>query len=320
LGVGTLGACMVRKVTPEQRSEPANVNVVYYGYALTVLVALYALASSLTQELADLKHTAHLGLFLGMCVLLLGYFAIPVFGPRGTTNDLSAPLMNPVNEKPPPSTISLTLTQSLGLVDFWLFFFTLYVGTGCGLVAVNNVADMFFALGGAKGNQVVFVALISIASASGRLATGFITFKFTKLPVTNLLVFYCLLTMASQGFFALNSVGFLTVACLLAGFSFGGYWACMPLIVKEMCGTGNLGAIYNFLNFAPMLGSLTLSVLLTATLYDQQLSLYGRDLDGVRTCVDSDGRCFRESSLILAGLAFLGMLAAVLLRRRRLSR
>jgi MFS family permease len=320
--VGLLGSCMVRKVSDEERQAPANVRIVYYGYMLSVLIALYALSSSLSQELASppLKHSAHLGMFLGMCTLLLCYFVIPVVGPRGEGVNLDVPLLNPLNEKPLLNTISLTLTQSLGLLDFWLFFFLLFVGTGCGLVAVNNVADMFFSLGGAKGNQVVFVALISIASAAGRLITGFVTFKFPKLPVFNLLVLYLCLTVLGQLFFALNSVAFLTIASLLSGFSFGAYWACMPLIVKEMCGTGNLGAIYNFLNFAPMLGSFLLSVQLTASLYDQNLELYGQDQDGVRICVDAEGRCFRESSLILAGLALVGLFVGVWFRRRRLSR
>lgn len=320
LGVGLIGTLTVKKVDEKERRAPANVFVIYYGYFITVLIAIYALASSLSGEFATLKHPAHLGMFLGMCALLLCYFVMPFWGPRGSKADEYMALTAPVNERPQFSPISLTLVQSFGLLDFWLFFFILYVGTGCGLVAVNNVADMCFALGGAKGSQVMFVAIISIASASGRLTTGFLTFKFPRLPATTLLVAYTIFTMIAQVLFALPNMGVLSCACFVVGFAFGGYWACMPLIVKETCGTGHLGAIYNFLNFAPMLGSLTLSVLLTASMYDRQLEHYGQDQDGVQICVNSEGRCFQESSLLLAGLAGVSFFAAVVLRRRRLSR
>lgn len=49
--------------------------------------------------------------------------------------------------------------QSLRTVDFWLLFWAVAVGTGSGLVLLNNLAQLAEALGGAQDSQVSSVQL-----------------------------------------------------------------------------------------------------------------------------------------------------------------
>eukprot|EP00494_Astrolonche_serrata_P017405 UN17589 len=46
------------------------------------------------------------------------------------------------------------------------------------------------------------------------------------------------------------------------------FWPLLPSICTDLWGVETLGQNYNFLNFAPIAGSLTLSVLISGKIYD----------------------------------------------------
>mmetsp|Transcript_74547 Transcript_74547/g.174955 ORF Transcript_74547/g.174955 Transcript_74547/m.174955 type:complete len:106 (+) Transcript_74547:384-701(+) len=95
----------------------------------------------------------------------------------------------------------------------------------------------------------------------------------------------------------------------MGGFAFGAVWALLPMTCSELYGTAHLGAIYNFMNFAPLIGSLVLASRVPGALYDAQASKQG----GGNTCYGPD--CFRTSFLINCGVLAAGVLAAIGLDR-----
>ena len=65
-----------------------------------------------------------------------------------------------------------SLWRALATVSFWLQFLTFLVAGGCGLVVINNIAQINIARGGDKNLKDVFVSLISIFNCAGRLFWG----------------------------------------------------------------------------------------------------------------------------------------------------
>ena len=65
-----------------------------------------------------------------------------------------------------------SLWMALATVSFWLQFLTFLVAGGCGLVVINNIAQINIARGGDKNLKDVFVSLISIFNCAGRLFWG----------------------------------------------------------------------------------------------------------------------------------------------------
>ncbi|KAH9531493.1 hypothetical protein CY35_19G041300 [Sphagnum magellanicum] len=64
-----------------------------------------------------------------------------------------------------------TLLQAATTQDYWLLFFAMGCGTGSGLTAINNLAQMAESLG--SRSVGAFVALVSVWNFLGRMGSGF---------------------------------------------------------------------------------------------------------------------------------------------------
>ena len=69
-------------------------------------------------------------------------------------------------------------SQAVFTIEFWLIMFQALVGIGTGLGFINNIAGQVVALGGQLGGQLVFVSLVSVANASGRMTLGYMSEAF----------------------------------------------------------------------------------------------------------------------------------------------
>jgi hypothetical protein len=62
---------------------------------------------------------------------------------------------------------NLSLSQAVRTVQFWLLFGLFLAGVGGCLTFLNNLGQITIALGGAAGDQVVFVSIFAVGNAAG---------------------------------------------------------------------------------------------------------------------------------------------------------
>ncbi|CAK0787583.1 hypothetical protein CVIRNUC_010805 [Coccomyxa viridis] len=209
---------------------------------------------------------------------------------------------------------ALTVRECCASLNFWLLFFVFGVGTGIGLMFVNNLGQLVKSLGGLPDGQDVLVSLFSIFSAAGRLACGFLPETFLhrySVPRTAFLVAVAGLTAGVCLVSAASSLALLWVAAPLAGFAFGCHWSLMPPLASELFGMRSFASLYCLLQFATTFGTYAFATRLAGGVYQQHGRWHG---DEESECVGSD--CYRLTFIVGACTEALAMLLAVVLYYR----
>lgn len=208
----------------------------------------------------------------------------------------------------------LNLLQALRTVNFWLLFIATICGLGSGLATVNNISQIGESLGYTTIEINSLVSLWSIWNFLGRFGAGFVSDIFLHRSGWARPLFMAItLSTLSIGHIVIAS-GFtkcLYLGSFLVGVSYGSQWSLMPTISSELFGVGHMGTIFNTIAIASPLGSYIFSVRVVGYIYDKAAT--GKD----NTC--SGTHCFMLSFLIMAAVAFFGVLVALVLffRTRR---
>ncbi|CAK9869660.1 unnamed protein product [Sphagnum jensenii] len=213
-----------------------------------------------------------------------------------------------------------TLLQAATTQDYWLLFFAMGCGTGSGLTAINNLAQMAESLG--SRSVGAFVALVSVWNFLGRMGSGFasestiFSFADTKYatPRPLFLLFVQVVMAVAHLLFASSVPALLYLASILVGLAHGAHWTLMVATSSELFGLKHFGALYNTLSISATVGSYLLSVKLAGYIYDRQLATIqaaalatGKILTGPQKCIGP--QCFRSTFLVMAGVCGLGCLA-----------
>ncbi|CAM6065747.1 unnamed protein product [Sphagnum tenellum] len=213
-----------------------------------------------------------------------------------------------------------TLLQAATTQDYWLLFFAMGCGTGSGLTAINNLAQMAESLG--SRSVGAFVALVSVWNFLGRMGSGFasestiFSFAETKYatPRPLFLLFVQVVMAVAHLLFASSVPALLYLASILVGLAHGAHWTLMVATSSELFGLKHFGALYNTLSISATVGSYLLSVKLAGYIYDRQLATIqaaalatGKILTGPQKCIGP--QCFRSTFLVMAGVCGLGCLA-----------
>lgn len=186
-----------------------------------------------------------------------------------------------------------TLWEGLSSLDFWLIFVLLFAGTGSGLTLINNVGQMVPSLGG--GGAEVYVALLGVGNAFGRMAFGILSDLFRRVLSRPGWLTVSVMSMAlSMLITAFADLGVLYFSVFLTGFSYGGFWSLMPALLADRFGNRSFATLYAVASLAPAAGSLLLGEKMASAIY------VANSPPGSNTCV-GDG-CFRGTFLILCGL------------------
>ncbi len=136
--------------------------------------------------------------------------------------------------------------QMIRTVDFWLLWFQYALGATAGLMIIGHLAKIVAVQ---SGNAIkagfVFVALLAVFNASGRIIAGIVSDRIGR-TVTLVSVF--LLQAMNMVFFVRFSsfTGFLTGSAV-AGFSYGALLSLFPATAADRWGTKNLGLNYGIL-------------------------------------------------------------------------
>lgn len=76
-----------------------------------------------------------------------------------------------------PGTADFTPMQVIKEVDFWLLFLVFAVGSGAGLMVINNIGSIRLTFGGTEGDvtQTSLVITLSVCNFVGRLLFGYLS-------------------------------------------------------------------------------------------------------------------------------------------------
>ncbi|EEF52102.1 protein NUCLEAR FUSION DEFECTIVE 4 [Ricinus communis] len=208
----------------------------------------------------------------------------------------------------------LNLLQAVSTGNFWLLFIAMFCGLGSGLATINNISQVGQSLGYTAISRNSLVSLLSIWNFLGRFGAGFISDIFLHRGgwARPLFVAITLATLAIGHIVIASGFPYnLYLGSVLVGISYGSQWSLMPTITSEIFGVGHMGTIFNTIAIASPLGSYIFSVRVIGYIYDKAAS--GED----NLCYGT--RCFMLSFLIMASVAFFGVLVALVLffRTRR---
>ena len=197
----------------------------------------------------------------------------------------------------------VSLTQAVLRLDFWLLFIACFVGMGAGLVYINGIGQYAPSLGASRKIKDVFVAIISVGNALGRLLGGALSqmaLTRSRAPRTLWLTACAIAATALNLFLATNdSVGILYPVSLVEGLLFGAHWSLMPSITSELFGLRYFASIYCTMQLAAALGSFAMAKQMTAALYNLD-DHHETDCVGVQ--------CYSRIFLANAALCFMGVL------------
>jgi nitrate/nitrite transporter NarK len=140
----------------------------------------------------------------------------------------------------------VTWRDMIRTADFWLLWFQYALGATAGLMIIGHLAKIVAVQ---SGNAIkagfVFVALLAVFNASGRIVAGIVSDRIGR-TVTLVSVF--LLQAMNMVFFVrfTSFTGFLTGSAV-AGFSYGALLSLFPATAADRWGTKNLGLNYGIL-------------------------------------------------------------------------
>jgi MFS family permease len=136
--------------------------------------------------------------------------------------------------------------QMIRTADFWLLWFQYAFGATAGLMIIGHLAKIVAAQSaGAIQTGFVFVALLAVFNAAGRIVAGVVSDRIGR-TVTLVSVF---LLQASNMIFFSNFTTFsgFVVGSAVVGFSYGACLSLFPATVADRWGTKNLGLNYGIL-------------------------------------------------------------------------
>lgn len=193
--------------------------------------------------------------------------------------------------------------------DFWLLWFTYFLGMGSGVTVSNNLAQIGFAFG--IKDTTILLCLFSFFNFIGRLASGAISEHFVKsrtLPRTLWMGAAQLVMVFTFLLFAIAIEHTIYVATALIGIGMGFQFLSIATI-SELFGLRHFGINFNVILLGNPIGATLFSALLAGYIYDREAEKQGNP-----TCIGPD--CFRVTFLVLAGVCGLGTLLSVILTVR----
>jgi len=210
-----------------------------------------------------------------------------------------------------PATVAgAAVVEAVGSLDFVLFFFIIYAGTGSGLVIINNLGSLAQALGAPPNGQDLAVILLSASNCVGRMAFGALSDAYAARVSRPVWLVVGASSMAgAMALAAFAPLGALPFAAAWAGFSFGAFWAVGPPLVADRFGNRAFGGIYSVSMLAPAVGSYSLSLGLAAAVYEANIGPGGGTV-----CLGA--ACYRATFLVLSALCVAGAGAALWLTVR----
>ncbi|WIA43520.1 hypothetical protein OEZ86_009978 [Tetradesmus obliquus] len=203
---------------------------------------------------------------------------------------------------------NLSLSQAVQTGQFWLLFFLFLAGVGACLTFLNNLGQIVVALGGAPGDQVVFVSIFAVGNAAGRLLMGMLPEHYLHTagtPRTHwLLATFAALSASTLAAAAAAHPGHLYLLSLALGLCYGGIFSLIPAIAADVFGLRHFAATYSGLQTACAIGCYVFPTQLAGYFYSQAVAAHGVG----EPCIGTD--CYAATFVAEGVLCLLGCCAA----------
>ena len=185
-------------------------------------------------------------------------------------------------------------SEMLRTIPFFLIWASYWFGTTAGLMMIGHAKQAATEVAGLDSVQAsLIVSILGVFNASGRIMWGFLGDRVGRERVLTLAFAIC-----SGGLFmiaTLTGPWLFVLGLILVGLSFGGFLALYPALTSDYYGTRDLGVNYGLVFTAYGAGA-----------------VLGPIMAGFfRTSMDS----YIPSFYIAGGLAFLGIIMALLMKR-----
>ncbi|CAK9182818.1 unnamed protein product [Ilex paraguariensis] len=287
---------------------PNELRVFYHFLFVSIVLALFLMAMTITQKLVAFSWAAYAGSATVICALLV----VPLFvaikeelvlwnqkrypsNPTAITiENLSAIERKPeVSELSSPTKVDDTpktswfasivnkpkrgedysILQALLSMDMLILFIASMCGIGSSLTVVDNLGQIGESLGYPTKTIKCFVSLVSIWNYFGRIFAGFFSENLLhkyKFPRPLMTTLVLFLSCIGHLLIAFPVPGSVYVASVIIGFSFGAQVPLMDAIVSELFGLKHYSTLFNCGQLVTPLASYILNVKVTGLLYDQE--------------------------------------------------
>ncbi|WP_371379931.1 OFA family MFS transporter [Sporomusa aerivorans] len=256
---GTLGNTV--KFFPDKRGLASGLVAAGYGSGATIVAPI---ASSMIVSMGVLNTFKVLGavFFVVIMVCSLVIKKAPAgYKPAGWNPPVAV-------DSSKPAIVDLVWTQMLKDATWWIVLVMLTCGAMSGLMITafaSPIGQQMFKL--SPMDAALFVSLVAISNALGRVAFGAISDKIGR--SNTIMVMYVISALAMLNLAMTGSVIGFAVSGIGVGAVFGGFMSTMPSIISERYGLKNFGVNYGitFIGFslAAIFGPMTAATVRQAT-------------------------------------------------------
>jgi nitrate/nitrite transporter NarK len=184
-----------------------------------------------------------LAIIFGIMVLVFAQFLKNP--PAGYKPTAAAPVAAKKNGNAPTQGVDYTVSEMLKTPQFYLIWIMFVFGSGAGLMVISFIGKLAKELYDAKIIALagfVFVAILAIGNASGRIIAGFLSDKIGRARAM-FLVFIIQAVVLSL-FPKFNNTGAFVIGALIIGFDYGACLSLFPSITSDYYGLKNFGFNY----------------------------------------------------------------------------
>ncbi|MCX5913131.1 MAG: OFA family MFS transporter [Deltaproteobacteria bacterium] len=242
------------------------------GLIAGLVVAGFGLASVYIAPLANYLLNAFgiqstfliLGIaFLVIVVVLAQFMKNPPSGYKPEANPAVHPKAGGA-PKPAAKKVDYEWHEMLRTPQFYLLWIMFMFAAGAGLMIIGKLAKIVDLQAGIKAG-FVFVALLAVGNAGGRIVAGVLSDKIGRTwTMFIVFIFQAILMFLLRG---LDTYGTLFLASILIGFNYGANLSVFPSAVKDYFGLKNFGFNYGCVFTAWGAGGI-LGPLLSGWIYD----------------------------------------------------
>lgn len=155
-------------------------------------------------------------------------------------------------------------TEMVRTPQFFLLWIMYVFAAGAGLMIIGKLAKIVDLQAGIKAG-FVFVALLAVGNAAGRIIAGVLSDKIGRTwTMFTVFVFQAILMFLLRG---LDAYGTLFLASVLIGFNYGANLSVFPSVTKDYFGLKNFGVNYGFVFTAWGVGGI-LGPMLSGLIFD----------------------------------------------------
>jgi OFA family oxalate/formate antiporter-like MFS transporter len=197
-------------------------------------------------------------------VLLAQLLKNPPAGYKPFVNPGPSKVAGPGGAKAIPAVGDYEWHEMLRTPQFYLLWIMFVFGAGAGLMIIGKLAKIVDLQAGIKAG-FVFVALLAIGNAAGRIIAGLLSDKIGRTwTMFSVFVFQAVLMFLLR---SLDTYGSLVVASVLIGFNYGANLSVFPSAAKDYFGLKNFGVNYGFIFTAWGVGGI-LGPILSGWIFD----------------------------------------------------